>query len=410
MEYAYSYYDNFYSQTFSSNYSGDYGDYGSYEYYSEYIPHKYKLMADWEIPIKGPLTFIIATFTIITNILLISVFVFRSNRCPTTIILTSLAVSNSVICITQIPGAIYFNMAGNYRNPYIRYEWCVTNHVMYVIYKVFRMTSNWLTVLLGLQRILAFYSPLYYSRICNPKATAITITFITTIAVIVHLYEALGVDIEELTIYTTNLKNETFPSGCTRFISQTLINLVGDIRRSMMVYYIVIGFLFRVLPIIILLITALILVMLLHCKRITSFRGSDVHQMKQLKRIYKLVLTILIVFLIVEIQDGIVCLIYAYELATDQIRKILSEKDDLLWYTISSTLSLLSYNCLFWIHVLISTHFRRALWSVMLYCCNKRPGDVHVLQIESRNVETNSSIYLTCQVAIDDSIKYSYSK
>ena len=149
MEYDYSYYDNFYSQNFNSNYSGDYGD----EYYSEYIPYKYKLMVDWEIPIKGPLTFIIATMTIITNILLISVFVFRRNRSPTTIILTSLAVSNSAICITQIPEVIYFNMAGNYKNSYMKYEWCVTNHVMYVIYNVFCMTSNWLTVLLGIQRL-----------------------------------------------------------------------------------------------------------------------------------------------------------------------------------------------------------------------------------------------------------------
>ena len=139
-------------------------------------------MADWEIPIKGPLTFIIATMTIITNILLISVFVFRSNRSPTTIILTSLAVSNSAICITQIPEVIYFNMARNYKNSYMKCEWRVTNHVMYVIYNVFRMTSNRLTVLLGLQRLLAVCTPFYYSRICNPKSTSITVTSITMIA------------------------------------------------------------------------------------------------------------------------------------------------------------------------------------------------------------------------------------
>ncbi|XP_022329655.2 sex peptide receptor-related protein 2-like [Crassostrea virginica] len=388
MEYDYGYYDNFYSQNVSSNYSGNYGDYGPYEYYSEYSPHKYKPIADWEIPIKGPLTFIIATMTIITNILLISVFVFRSNRSPTTIILTSLAVSNSAICITQIPEAIYFNMAGNYKNPYMRYEWCVTKHVMYVIYNVFRMTSNWLTVLLGLQRLLAVCTPFYYSRICNPKSTSITVTSITVIAVLVCLYEALGKDIKELPIYTTYLKNETLPSGCTIVISQSLIDVVGDIKRSMMVYYILVGFLSRLLPIIILLITTLILVVLLH-NRITSSRSSDMYQKKQLKRINKLVLTILIVFLIVEIQDGIAFLIYAYELATDQKWKIMSKKDDLLWYTISSTLSLMSYDFIFWIFFMMSTQFRRALWG-MLYCRNKRLSDE--LQLESTTGKTNSLI------------------
>ena len=50
------------------------------ENYSVYCLNKYmyKLKADWEIPIKGPLTFIIFAMTVITNSLLISIFVFRS--------------------------------------------------------------------------------------------------------------------------------------------------------------------------------------------------------------------------------------------------------------------------------------------------------------------------------------------
>ena len=107
---------------------------------------------------------------------------------------------------------------------------------------MFRMTSNWLTVLLGLQRLLAVCTPFYYSRICNPKSTSITVTSITVIAVLVCLYEALGKDIKELPIYTTYLKNETLPSGCTIVISQSLIDIVGDIKRSLMVYYILVGF------------------------------------------------------------------------------------------------------------------------------------------------------------------------
>lgn len=130
------------------NHSGYNGYYGQSEYYSEYYPHKYKLKADWEIPIRGPLTFIIAIMTIITNALLISVFIFRSHRSPTTIVLTSLAISDTIICLTRLPESIYFNMAGNYKNLYMTYGWCVTNHALYVIYSIFRMASNWFTTLL----------------------------------------------------------------------------------------------------------------------------------------------------------------------------------------------------------------------------------------------------------------------
>ena len=388
MEYDYLENDEHYYSRNHSNYSEyfDY-DYGPYEYYSVYFPHKYKLKADWEIPIRGPLTFIIAIMTVITNALLISVFVFRSTRSPTTIILTSLAVSNSVICFSQLPDAIYFNMAGNSNNPYMKYGWCVTNHVFFIIYSVFRMTSNWLTVLLGLQRLLAVCTPFYYSRVCNPKTTMITIASILLTAMLVYLYEAFGIEIKELPIYTTHFKNETLPSGCTRAISQSLINIVGDIKRSMMVYYIFSGVLTRLLPIIVLLITTVFLVLLLHA-RIVSLKTSFSFKKEQLKRINKLVITILIVFLVAEIQDGIAFLIYAHELATDQKGKILSEEDDILWDTISSTLSLLSYDCIFWIFFLMSAQFRKALLDI-LQCQSKRLRGI--LNLESTDGKTNSS-------------------
>ncbi|XP_056021645.1 olfactory receptor 8-like [Ostrea edulis] len=361
---------------YSGNFSGHYPDY-SYDYYSDYYAFKYEVKADWEIPIRGPITFCIATTTLITNFLLIFVFIFRSNRSPTTIVLTSLAVSDSLICITRLPEAIYFNMAQNYKNLYMNYSWCVTNHALFVMYSIFRMTSNWLTALLGLQRLLAVCMPFYYSRICSTSTTVIKIACIAVISVFVYLYEALGIDIKELPIYSTRFRNETLPSGCTREISKSLINVVGDIKKSMMLFYIFSGFLSRLLPVIVLLITTISLAYLLH-KRITSFKSSDSYKKEQFKRVNKLVIIILIVFLVSEVQDGIAFLIYAYELATDQ--KNLSKEADILWDTISDTLSLISYDCNFWIFFMMSTQFRVALLD-MLRCRNK--GLREILNLES---------------------------
>lgn len=369
------------------NHSGYNDYYGQSEYYSEYYPHKYKLKADWEIPIRGPLTFIIAIMTIITNALLISVFIFRSHRSPTTIVLTSLAISDTIICLTRLPESIYFNMAGNYKNLYMTYGWCVTNHVLYVIYSIFRMTSNWFTALLGLQRLLAVCTPFYYSRICNAKTTIIKVAVIVIIAVIVYQYEAFGIEIKILPIYSLRFLNESLPSGCNRVISQSLMNVVGDIKRSMMVYYIFSGFLTRLLPVIILFITTVALALLLH-QRIIIFKTSDSYKKEQLRRINMLVIVILVVFLVAEIQDGIAFLIYAHELATDQKRGVLSEEADILWDTISSTLSLLSYACNFWIFFLMSTQFRASLLD-MLQCRSKRMRGM--LNLESTDGKTNSS-------------------
>lgn len=35
------------------------------------------------------------------------------------LIITSLAISDTIICLTRLPESIYFNMAGNYKNPYM---------------------------------------------------------------------------------------------------------------------------------------------------------------------------------------------------------------------------------------------------------------------------------------------------
>ncbi|XP_048751221.2 uncharacterized protein LOC125662921 [Ostrea edulis] len=382
MEY---YYTDQYGE-YSGNFSGHYPDY-SYEYYSDYYPFQYEVKAEWEIPIRGPITFCIATTTLITNFLLISVFIFRSKRSPTTIVLTSLAISDSLICIAKLPEAIYFNMAQNYKNLYMNYSWCVANHALFVMYSIFRMTSNWLTALLGLQRLLAVCMPFYYSRICSTSTTVIKIVCIAVISVFVYLYEALGIDIKALPIYSTRFRNETLPSGCTRGISKSIINVVGDIKKSMMLFYIFSGFLSRLLPVIVLLITTIYLAYLLH-KRITSFKSSDYYKKEQLKRVNKLVIIILIVFLVAEIQDGIAFLIYAHELATDQKREILSEEADILWDTISNTLSLISHGCNFWIFFMMSTQFRVALLD-MLRCRNKRLRAI--LNLESPKGGTSST-------------------
>ncbi|XP_052701448.1 medium-wave-sensitive opsin 1-like [Crassostrea angulata] len=333
----------------NKNYSNQY-NYGNHSGYNDYYG-QLELKADWEIPIRGPLTFIIAIMTIITNALLISVFIFRSHRSPTTIVLTSLAISDTIICLTRLPESIYFNMAGNYKNLYMTYDWCVTNHVLYVIYSIFRMTSNWFTALLGWQRLLAVCTPFYYSRICNAKTTIIKVAVIVIIAVIVYQYEAFG------------------------------------IKRSMMVYYIFSGFLTRLLPVIILFITTVALALLLH-QRSIRFKTSDSYKKEQLRRINMLVIVILVVFLVAEIQDGITFLIYAHELATDQIRGVLSEEADILWHTISSAFSLLSYACNFWIFFLMSTQFRASLLD-MLQCRIKRVRGM--LNLESTDGKTNSS-------------------
>ncbi|KAK3104733.1 hypothetical protein FSP39_008936 [Pinctada imbricata] len=147
-----------------SNYEEDeyefYENMGSYvyDYYPEdnIVPHKYNIKAIWEVYFRGHINFLIAFTTLINNLVMILVFIRRSTRSQTTVLLSSLAVSDIIICVTRIPEAVHFNINGYYDALYVTYNWCVANHVLYIIYQIFRIMSNWITALLGFQRWLLY--------------------------------------------------------------------------------------------------------------------------------------------------------------------------------------------------------------------------------------------------------------
>ncbi|XP_061186856.1 sex peptide receptor-like [Saccostrea echinata] len=341
-----------------SIYDGD-----NYDYYSEFYAYTYEITGKWEIPLRGYVKCILAFITIVTNTLLVSVFIFRSTRSPTTIVLTSLAISDSVICFTELPEAIYFNIAENYKNLYVTYQWCKVNHVLYIIYQICRMTSNWFTAVLGIQRLLAVALPFKYSKLCSNTATFVEIAVITLVAFLLNLYEAFGIYIEEIPIYTSFYLNESLPSGCIKEISLGLINTVGDATKSSMIFYIFSGLLYRVLPVAILIFTTVTLAYFLF-KRVNNVKCCYSKKKKVTQRTTVLIFLILAVFVVAEIQDGIAYFIYAAELARNAKRSFLSKEADIAWDTISTLLSLMSYACNFWIFFLMSRQFRSALQNI----------------------------------------------
>uniref|UniRef100_K1Q2D4 Uncharacterized protein n=1 Tax=Magallana gigas TaxID=29159 RepID=K1Q2D4_MAGGI len=54
--------------------------YESYEYFSDFYANKFEYVGEWEIAIRGYVTFFIALATILSNIVLVSVIVFH-NHC-----------------------------------------------------------------------------------------------------------------------------------------------------------------------------------------------------------------------------------------------------------------------------------------------------------------------------------------
>uniref|UniRef100_K1Q9W6 G-protein coupled receptors family 1 profile domain-containing protein n=1 Tax=Magallana gigas TaxID=29159 RepID=K1Q9W6_MAGGI len=215
------------------------------------------------------------------------------------------------------------------------------------------MTSNWLTALLGVQRLVAIALPFKHTILFNSRASCVQIAVIVAVSVLLNLYEALGIYISELPIYETWYYNETLPSSCTRDFSQGLVSAFGDPAKSNTLFFIFSGLLYRLLPVLILIVTTVMLVYFLYKRQ--KMRTSDTQRKKQIQRMTILIFLILVVFLIAEIQDGITYFIYAAELSQDKKRQILSKEDDIMRDTISSMLSLISYAYNFWIFFLMKT-------------------------------------------------------
>ena len=370
--------------------------FGPYDYYADndFIPHFYRVKAKWEPIFRGYFMFFIAIVVILSNTFMVMVFICRANRSQTTFVLSALAISDAIICTMRLPEAIYFNMAGNYKE-YVPYRWCIANHGLYITYQIFRVSSNWITALLGCQRCLSVCLPLKFKRICTMRNTLIAVGSILLGSLLLNIYEMVAIEIVELKIWTTLDYNVSLPSGCLRLFSRSLLEQVGDKNKSMMLFYVFSGLIYRIIPVTILCVTTIILAYFLR-KKSSVFKSKDSslqnNKDAQYKRITRIAFIIMIVFLVAEIQDGIAFIIYSYELSQNKKRSVLSEEADVMWDTISTTMSMLGYACNFWIFFFMSQQFRTALIEMATSSFKKEKKVVTKMAFESsEKVSTASS-------------------
>lgn len=339
------------STEIGGNYSETTGDYYYYYYYD--LPYQ-MVTKKWQVPIFAYLYSGISLLTILVNIMVIYVFAKKKMRSQTTFLLSSLACSDSVICLAVAVYHIYFHLLEHYRDP-VEYKWCILKRVLHIMEEMARSSSNWITALLGIQRFVCICFPFRARSLCSIKASIIAVLVSVIVGIVVYIYEAVSVE-----IFPFSIKNGSafLYEGCilgTRY---------GVTQTSVMVSYIISGFVSRFLPCLVLFITTILLARKLQRRK----RGiaADVHDRNrssaQMKRLNGLVFIILTIFLLSELQDTIAFCIYAYELATDRKRKVLTADADDHWDTWGNLLSLFSYHCNFWIFFLMSSQFRSAFY------------------------------------------------
>ncbi|OWF36473.1 Rhodopsin [Mizuhopecten yessoensis] len=331
-------------------------------YYDDETPLEVGAPAPFIVPLMGYVYPVLALLTILTNGIVVIVFT-KGMRTPTSIILVALALSDTLTCLCMLPDSVYLFTLKNYKT-YLPYSWCVYRHyIVGDLYRVTRTCSNWITVVLGIQRYVVVRFPFKAKRICSFRHSVIACVVACFIAIVVHLNLFLFAEVHPLPV--TSVTNETLPNGCFVLVPEFYIEAVGDIRKAVWLYYIIGGLFSRLLPCVVLLFfTCLLVFELRKGQRFVFNACENALSKKNNTQITQFVVAILIIFLISELHDAIAFGIYVYEIASDRLSSILTEKADVIWDYIGVMLSIVGFQCNFWIYLLMSSQFRVSLKSL----------------------------------------------
>lgn len=316
------------------------------------------------VVINGYACPLLAIPTILSSIMVVYVFARRKMRSPTSVLLISLAVFDSIVCLSLLPESIYFYIMEHYKH-YAYFNWCKTSYYLSFIHRVFRTSSNWITVLLGIERLIAVCFPFKARILCTVKMAVSTSFGVVIFSLVIHFWQIATTEVIALPSHDGRVLE---PSGCYRIFASWFIQTNPDLKLSVMMHYLLSGCFSRLFPCLILIFTTIPVVYKLRTRDKPLRR--HVSSSEQTNRITALVLVIVFVFLTVEIQDVIAFGIYIYEIASGNHGSVLPREVDVSWEAIGFLLTLVGYFCNFWIYILMSKQFRQVIVNVCTGCCH----------------------------------------
>ena len=141
----------------------------------------------FEVTILGYILPALIILTMLTNILVVSVFMSSKNRVKATnLLFVCIAVSDSFTGLVLLPNSLYI-YANEREN--LSTGWCDFSMIMrYYVSRVFHTVSIWQTNLLCFQRFLCVCYPFKSSQICTSRKTIVVIGVIYALAMLLHSF------------------------------------------------------------------------------------------------------------------------------------------------------------------------------------------------------------------------------
>ncbi|OWF37369.1 uncharacterized protein LOC110440234 [Mizuhopecten yessoensis] len=341
-------------------------------------------------PIYGILCPIIAILTLISNIIVVCVFMKKQMRSVTTVFLAGLAVSDTLsAALWSITHFFFYGIRDKMDEPLL-YPDCVFHDFALYFAVIFHTTSVWLTLTLGLQRCIIVVKPFKGPRLWTIRKSVF-------IAVMAYLIP---------TIFFTPLffmKNyfpfhfiaddNTTSVYCARDLAQWFIN---DMKPFSIIYHIFRGVFVQLIPCVLMMISTAVLAYKLRHERILQRHMSRMvdgqkRDFQRRQRTTLMVVIIMAIFMVVEIPNGIVFGIKFYEETTNKL--ILTREVDYPFAIFQNFLLLLSYHCNFWIYVGLSARFRRTLQNFFFgYSLKKTMDEMISMSTKSPHNSSDRSI------------------
>ncbi|KAL4221225.1 Substance-K receptor [Mactra antiquata] len=364
-----TYYDDTSNTTFNGtfpslpyNYNTDYGSLGEYLYYRTY---------NFEEPVYFYLWIPLIILTTLTNTLVSLVLKHRRMRSATNVILIAIAISDSMTGLVTVPILIYAYEQREGMDLVLTENWChAFMLVRYFFSRAFHTISIWLTVLLGLQRLISVAYPFKAQSIFSIRHTLVAILLIILLAPILHIYHLFHdkVDMEG------RLCEWKFEKPCRESCAYLWLSV----------------FLMHFIPCGILVVSTFSMIghmreaskRMQESKMITNQVNIDRRNMES-KRITVIVLAVVVVFLIPEVPFGIFLLLTS--VYRQQSHSLLEKELNRKVICAYEILLVLTFQANFWIYVAMNRKFRRGLWRLIdpvLAILNLLLGRVGVHQIQ----------------------------
>ena len=310
-------------------------------------------------PVYGILVPITTVLTLVSNVLVICVFLKKKMRSVTTFFLAGLACSDTLsVILWGLVHLYFYGIKTDYTAP-VLYPLCVIYDYALYLAVTFHATSVWLTTTLGVQRCIIVVKPFWGPRLWTMKKSA----FMTLLAYLLSVMFFLPL------FFMNNYKEIQIEDENN--VTSTVCGAKLDSYFDEKVYsdYSIVNYSFRgifvqFLPCTLMLITTFVLAYKLKHGKIlqrciSSATEGPKRDFQHRQRTTLMVVIIMVIFLIVEIPNGVVFGIKVYEDLTGHT--IIDIETDYSIAILQNLFLLLSYHCNFWIYVALSARFRETL-------------------------------------------------